>query len=228
MTLSNFDRSDAVEQQGAPSAEEKISAAIRTYVAGRLHSKESDIRVHLLQSPESETASGEIVEVKEGSQSGVLGRVVFLIATRSKGKPAGYEWITANVEMIRSVLVSTRSLRRAQVIQPEDLELRSIGVVHVGESYPLDPEMLIGKRLIRSLSPGAPISLEMIETAPIIHPGDRVTLLVESRGLRIATIGRAKEEGFPGKSLAIVNLDSQKTIYGEVIDASTVKVILPE
>ncbi|MBI3803027.1 MAG: flagellar basal body P-ring formation protein FlgA [Nitrospirae bacterium] len=228
VTVIGVDTADAAERQAKLTPEGRVGAAIQRYVAGYLGSKEEEIRVRLLREPEGEWAAGEILEVKEGSRGGLLGRVVFLVSARTNGKPAGYQWITAEVEMIRSAVVSVRSLRRSQVIAPGDLEVRSVGVVRAGEPYVVDPEVLIGKRLVRSIGPGVPISLEMVEATPLIHPGDRVTLLVEAAGLRIATVGRAKEEGFVGRSMAIVNLDSQKTIYGEVVDASTVRVILPE
>lgn len=228
IVLSSIQRAEAVEPEGDPAPESKVGAAIRTYVAGRLSSKESDIRVRLVQPPEGEADSGERIEVKEGSRGGLLGRVVFLVSSRPNGKPAVYQWVTAEVELIRSVAVSVRSLRRSDVIKAGDLEIRSIGVVRHGEPYVVDPELLIGKRVVRSIGSGVPISLEMVEAAPLIRAGDRVTLLVESAGLRIATVGRAKEEGFLGKLMAIVNLDSHKIIYGEVVDASTVRVLLRE
>lgn len=219
---------EAAEQTGSAAVESKVGAAIRSYVAGRLASNERDIRVRLVQPPEGESAPGEVVEVREGTPNGLLGRVVFLVSFRPSGKPIGYQWVTAEVEMIRPVVVSVRSLRRSEVIKPEDLEIRSIGVVRAAGPYLADPSMLIGKRVVRAVAPGMPISLEMVETAPLIRSGDRVTLVVETGGLRIATVGKAKEEGFLGRSMAILNLDSRKTIYGEVVDASTVKVTLPE
>ncbi|MCG3110450.1 MAG: flagellar basal body P-ring formation chaperone FlgA [Candidatus Manganitrophus sp. SB1] len=217
----------AVQQETVPGPAEKISTAIRAYVAERLTSNESDIRVRLLRPPDGSFVMEDGLEVKEGSRGGLLGRVVFLISSRPNGKPAAHQWVTANVEMIRSIVVSIRPLRRAQVIGPDDVEIRSVAVTRAGESYLFDPDALIGKRVIRSVGAGLPISVEMVETAPVIRSGDRVTMIVESGGLRIATMGRAKEEGFLGRQMAVVNLDSQKTVYGEVIDAATVKITLP-
>lgn len=217
----------AIQRQAVPGAAEKIRTAIRTYVAGRLTLKENDIRVRLLRPPEGSFVMEDGMEVKEGSRGGLLGRVVFLISSRPNGKPAAHQWVTADVEMIRSVVVSTRPLRRAQVIGPDDVEIRSVAVTRAGESYRFDPDALIGKRVIRSIAAGLPILIEMVETAPVIRPGDRVTMVIESGGLRIATMGRAKEEGFLGRQMAVVNLDSQKTVYGEVVDAATVKITLP-
>lgn len=207
---------------------EKISGAIRTYVAGRLHSNESEIRVRLVRPPEWTFSAEESLEVKEGSRGGLLGRVLFLVSSKPSGKPSAHQWVAAEVEMIRSVVVAVRPLRRSQVIGPEDIEIRSVAMTRGGEASLFDPAALIGKRLIRSVASGTPISNEMVETAPVIRPGDRITLVVESGGLRIATVGRAKEEGFLGRSMAVVNLDSQKTVYGEVVDSSTVKVFLPK
>ncbi|NKE73088.1 flagellar basal body P-ring formation chaperone FlgA [Candidatus Manganitrophus noduliformans] len=216
----------AVQPETVPGPAEKISTAIRAYVAERLPSKESDIRVRLLRPPDGSFVMEDGLEVKEGSR-GLLGRVVFLISSRPNGKPAAHQWVTANVEMIRSIVVSARPLRRAEVIGPDDVEIRSVAVTRAGESYLFDPDALIGKRVIRSIGAGLPISVEMVETAPVIRSGDRVTMIVELGGLRIATMGRAKEEGFLGRQMAVVNPDSQKTVYGEVIDAATVKITLP-
>jgi flagella basal body P-ring formation protein FlgA len=225
--FAGFNGADAAGREGASGTGERISAAIRAYVAGRLAASESDIHVRLLRLPEGAFAFEEGLEVKEGARGGLLGRVVFLISSRPSGKPVAHQWVTAEVEMIRSLVVSVRPLRRSQVIGPEDLEIRPVAVTRAGENYLFDPEALIGKRLTRAVGSGAPISLEMVEAAPIIRPGDRVTLVVETGGLRIATMGRAKEEGFLGRSVAVVNLDSQKTVYGDVVDAATVKVTLP-
>jgi len=218
--------SESADRDSA-SVGEKVAAAIRSYVAGRLDLNENDIRVRLIRPAEGAFIAKEL-EVKEGARGGLLGRVVFLVSSKSEGRPAAHQWVAAEVEMIRSVVVAVRPLRRSQVIGPEDIEVRPFAITRVGEAYFLHPDALIGKRLIRSIGAGLPISSEMIEVAPVILPGDRVTLVVETGGLRITTGGRAKEEGFLGKPVAVVNLDSQKTVYGEVIDSSTVKVFLPK
>lgn len=214
--------------EGIPGAEAQIRAAIRAYLAERLASNENDIRVRLFRPPEGAFETADGFEIKEGGRGGLLGRVVFLVSSRQNGKPAAHQWVTAEVEMIRSVVVSARPLRRFHVIGPDDIEIRSVAVTRTGEPHLSDPDALVGKRVVRSVASGRPISIEMVETAPVIRPGDRVTLVVETGGLRIATMGRAKEEGFLGRAMAVVNLDSQKTIYGEVIDAATVRVTLPK
>ncbi len=212
----------------ASSPEGKISRAIRVYVAGRLSSSEDAIRVRLLRLPDEAFSKEDLLEVREGSEKGLLGRVVFRISSTRRDRPSGHRWVSAEVELLRPVVVPLRPLRRGHLFEASDLAVRTVPVIRSEEPYVDEPERLVGKRLTRSIGPGIPITFEMVEAAPVIRPGDRVTLLVETPGLRIAILGRAKEEGFPGKTVAVMNLDSKKVVYGEVVDAVTVRVHLPE
>jgi len=51
-----------------------------------------------------------------------------------------------------------------------------------------------------------------------------VSILAESKGLRVSDIGIAKEGGRRGGRIRVVNMDSNKGVYARIIDSSTVKV----
>jgi len=208
--------------------ETKTVAALRGYVARRLSFSESEIDVKILSRGawSAGVFDEEPIEVQERFQETLLGRTVFLITVKRDGEKAASRWVTAEIAVIRRVVVPVHPLKKLQPIEQRDVTIHAVRLTRPGEHYAVKPEELIGKRMVRSINTGTPVTLDMVEEAPVIRQGDRVTLVVQVGGLRIVTTGRAKEDGFQGRQVAVVNLDSQKIVYGEVVDPSTVRIDL--
>jgi len=207
---------------GAPSDTDPL-AAIRRYVAEHLSTDEAEIQVR----PAGAIPIGfEVLAVKEAAPGVLLGRATFLLTVKRRGGAVGSRWSTADVSWSHPVWVARRSLKRLAVIGPEDLELRTLLLTQTGHPFPEDREAIVGKRIVRGIEAGTPVRLDLLEPAPVIVRGAPVTLVVESVGVRITTTGQAKEDGFAGKSIAVMNLDSRKVVYGEVVDSSTVRIPL--
>jgi flagella basal body P-ring formation protein FlgA len=64
----------------------------------------------------------------------------------------------------------------------------------------------------------------MIETPPLVRRGDSVTIVAEAGAMRVTAAGEARQKGGRGDRIAVVNLDSRRTIYAQVIDGRTVAV----
>lgn len=208
------------------SYEEEITALIREYVAQQLSSGSEEIRVSRVTPTNGGQFrwSGEVRGVRAGTQGRFLGRVLFVLSIEENGSRPTSRWVTAEIERVQNIIVASRSLKRHHVLGPADLTIRTISVTHQRNHHVSHPETLIGKRLTRSTGKGVPIRSDLVEETPLILRGDRVMLLLESRGLRIMTMGRAKEDGFLGKIIGIQNLDSKKVVYGRVVEPGVVKV----
>lgn len=211
------------------SPEEKAADAIRGYVAERLSADRSEIEVKLLNpAAAGRIVSGsETVEVREGRSGELLGRAVFLLTARQSGRTVASQWVTAVVRRARPVVVARHSLKRHQPMESGDLEIRTVYLTQPVERYFSEMEPLIGKRAASPLQEGAPITRGQAEEVPVIRRGDRVTLVFEMEGLKITAVGQAREDGFPGRPLSVFNIDSRKTVYGTVVDGSTVRVAIP-
>ncbi|MFQ5580908.1 MAG: flagellar basal body P-ring formation chaperone FlgA [Nitrospiria bacterium] len=211
---------------GGISHKEKIKAMIQLYVANKLSSGPEEIHIRKIVPTNGGSFqwSGKIKGIRPGSRERLLGRVLFVLSIEEDGREPGSIWITADVEKSQEIIVASRHLKRHHIIHPSDLDIRSIFVTRQRNHYLSQPEKLIGKRLTRSTRKGVPIRADLIEETPMILRGDRVMLLLESRGLRIMTLGKAKEDGFPGKIIGIQNLDSKKVVYGKVVEPGVVKV----
>ncbi len=220
----------AVRMTEGPSfglSEMMLISGIRTYAAQRLSVKESELKVKLTNMPSlwGSISPEDILEVKEGSQ-GLLGRSAFLVSIRRGLKTVASQWVTAEVLVRQEVALAAASLKRHHLINRGDLTLQAVYLSRPLELYAEAPEALVGKRMVRSVDQGVPISMDIVEEAPLIYKGDRVSLLIQEGGFSISTIGLAKEDGFLGRQIAVMNLDSKKVVYGRVQDAATVKITL--
>jgi len=222
----------AEANQDALSHKEEIRALIQLYVANSLSSGPEEIHVRQVLPANGTNVtngrsfqwSGKVIGIRPGSQGRLLGRALFVLSIKDNEGGTKTRWFTADVEKIERVVVTTRSLKRHHVLGPDDLTIKTLSVTRRRNRYIGHPETLIGKRLTRSTGKGLPIRTDRIEETPLIFRGDRVMLLLESRGLRIMTSGKAKEDGFLGKIIGIQNLDSRKVVYGRVIESGIVKV----
>jgi flagella basal body P-ring formation protein FlgA len=211
--------------QPSPATSEQ-AAAIQAYVTDRLAAEESEIRVRVLRPAmgrESELGA-EVIEVRETTPGVLLGRTAFILTVAAEGRPAAPRVVTADVERLAHVVVAARRLNRFQVIAGDDLDVRATELRGPRESYAVAPDALVGKRAARSIGKDRPVTVDAVEEAPLIRRGDRVTVRLQSGSLTIVTVGRAKADGLLGRQIPVINVDSNKVVYGRVVDASTVAV----
>ncbi len=213
---------------GLSLAETKVGEGIRGYLIARLLLPGSDLRIRtiglgLLSEMMIET---DQVEVREVAQSGSIGRTAFLVRVSRNGKTLMTQWVVTEVAVRRMVGLAASPLKRLQVVGVSDVTFEPMFVSKSLDQYASSAEGLVGKRMTRAVHSGAPLTLDLLEEAPVIKRGDRVTLLVKEEGLVIMTTGIAREEGYLGRQLSVMNLDSKKVVYGEAQDAGTVRVSL--
>lgn len=214
---------------GSLSPEEKAVEAIRGYVAERLSADRSEIDVKLLTPVAADrfVAGSSPLEVREARPAGLLGQTVFLLTAGQDGRPAASAWMTAVVRMVRPVVVARHPLKRHQLIEAGDLEIRTVYLSQPAGRYFSETEPLIGKRTTSPLQEGAPVIRNQLEEVPVIRRGDRITLVFDLEGLKVTAVGQAREDGFTGRPLTVFNIDSRKTVHGMVLDGSTVRVAIP-
>ncbi len=218
-------------RQDAPasglSGEARVVSALEAYVARRTSAEtESSLRVRLVNAADWDEilGAGDRLKVRESPQGGGPGRVNFLVMV---DRPDGQQlsrWVTADVEVVRSVVIAKYALKPFRVIEAGDVEVKSVYLSRKGAHYAIRPEEIIGKKLRKTVEAGVPITFDVVQDVPVMRQGDRVSLVVESDGFRIATAGEVKGDGFLGKQVAVINVDSQKMVYGKVLDAVTVQV----
>ncbi|MFQ5588122.1 MAG: flagellar basal body P-ring formation chaperone FlgA [Nitrospiria bacterium] len=216
----------AVAEEEVP---RRIEARLSAHVAEALSVEVSEIEVDRVRtmSGQNTLRDGKIIKVKAMSRGRILGRVVFLL-TMSGGNGGSFEqWVSADVQQLREIVVAKRALRRLDVIGSSDVAYRTIRVRNARHLFETNAEDVIGKRVTQSLRKGAPIRLNQLEETPLVRRGERVTVTLKSGGLQIVTAGEAKEDGHLGEMIKVVNLDSRKMIFAQVRGSGDVRIDLP-
>ncbi len=126
---------------------------------------------------------------------------------------------------IEQVPVLVDSVRRGDIIRPDQVEMRQFRADRLQANVVRDPADVIGKEVRRSIGPGAPL-LNRDFTAPIlVKRGAIVTIRLETPNMSLTARGKALENGSLGDVIRVMNLQSNKTIQVEVTAENDVRAI---
>ena len=131
-----------------------------------------------------------------------------------------------NIRVYEDIVTSNRKIDRNSILTLDNLVINRVETTKLAGLTFANIEDLLGKRVIRALSPNAPITAEIVDNPPAIKKGDFIKIFVQTGNLHVVTKGVAKEDGYLGKIIRIKNIDSNKELYGKVEDSSSVKIIL--
>jgi len=132
--------------------------------------------------------------------------------------------VTARVDIYADVVTVRYPLKRHHVIEAKDLYLTNRNIALFPPDVVTEMSEVLGKRTTLSINNNEILRTGMVEIPPIIKKGDRVMLLIENYHFKITTFGESKEEGRRGDRVKLINLSSRKEVYGEVLDADTVRI----
>ncbi len=210
----------------AGSIEEDISNRLQNYVAERLSVDVSEIEIAHIgpMNGRLQLLPGKVTKVRPSNASHLLGRVVFFLTMQQAKRKPVVQRVNAEVARVLKVVVAKHRLQRHQVVGRDDLEMQTVRIRRKHQRFETDPGVLIGKRMVRSLKKGDAVRLHFVEDAPVILRGEQVTISLEFRGLTITSLGKAAEDGLRGEMIKVVNLDSKKVLFGEVVGQGRVRI----
>ena len=196
------------------SQEEVIPTAIRAYVAKSLQIEPAAVTVRIMSSLDGLVLRPMPAISHLGSGSPV-GRATFLMGTAR---------VQAEVEALKEVVVASRFLRRNQLVEEGDLTMTAIRLAWPAGHYIDNPDLAVGKRVIRSISARLPITPDALGQPYMIKQGSRITIQYVHGALKVLALGTAKEDWAGGASIRVSNLDSKKDLWARVVDSQTVQV----
>jgi flagella basal body P-ring formation protein FlgA len=133
-------------------------------------------------------------------------------------------WASATIEIFTNVVVTKKPLGRHKPISEDDIELQRMDLAQLPSDVITDPEVILGQRTRRAIGSQTVLRSNLVEFPPLVKRGDVVVILAETGGLRITTIGQVKRKGRLGERIPVMNFDSKKILYAQVLDSNTVKV----
>jgi flagella basal body P-ring formation protein FlgA len=225
VSVSGSDRV-SVTRECVEIGEEEIADAVRAYIAanapwdpGRMTITRIDVSGTVTAPP------GRVsINVQAPTRRDFLGSVQFPVIVDVDGGYRRKLWATASIEVVADVVIAERPINRYRRIEPEDISVRRMNLADVSSSSFRDMDEVLDKRAKRRIIPNEVLRSDMVEIPPLVKRGDRIFIVAESPGLRVTTRGEAREDGSVGDTIRIVNLNSKKSLYGSVVDASTIRV----
>jgi len=154
------------------------------------------------------------------------GRVVIRLRVLVDGELVEQLNLSGLVKFYQRVVVSARPLNRHTILTRADLRLVDRHVRGEAQQFVYDPEELVGLRLTRRLRAGQPLRQDLVERPPLVHRGDRVTLVAEKGRLLITAAGLVQDQkAAKGETVKVLNLATRREVIGWVVNPQTVKVI---
>jgi flagella basal body P-ring formation protein FlgA len=131
---------------------------------------------------------------------------------------------TADVLAFEEIVVTARPLLKNHLLTEDDVCVARKEIGRIPPGAVRDLHEAIGKVLTRSVGANLPVVSRYLAGSMLVKRGRKVTLLIESGGLRIATLGETRENAYVDDVVKAVNLASKKTVTGILVDENTVRV----
>ncbi|VAX33222.1 hypothetical protein MNBD_NITROSPINAE05-856 [hydrothermal vent metagenome] len=77
---------------------------------------------------------------------------------------------------------------------------------------------------MRNMGQGRVVTTSSVHKPTLVNKGDRVVLIAEMGAMKITAPGIVRQKGFKNSLVKVLNIQTQKTVFGMVQDAKTVKV----
>jgi flagella basal body P-ring formation protein FlgA len=176
-----------------------------------------DPRMHMPMCDKELTATLE-------SPATPIGRVT--VKVRCDSSSPWTVFVPAQVRLFRDVVTTTRPLKRAGIIEPEDVMLRERDISLINQGYFTALDQAIGQKLTRPTVANQVLTLVHLEQAEVISKGDQVVITARSGTLSVRMPGEALSNGGLREQIRVKNLNSQRIIKAQVIAPGQVEVAM--
>lgn len=156
--------------------------------------------------------------------SDFMGQTILTVLFYIDGEYQKRVFATLDVELITSVMVARRPLKRGHIITDIDIQAMQMDLADLPSNCILKSEDVIGKKLNRSIDAETVLRTDLVIMPPTINRKHIVLMVAETKDFKITAIGETIGKGNKGDRVKVMNLESQKEVYARVIDSNTVEV----
>lgn len=153
-----------------------------------------------------------------------LGRVT--VKVRCEGTSPWTVFVPAQVRLFREIVSTSRPLRRADIVQPDDVVMRERDISLISQGYLTALDQAIGQRLTRPMVADQVITLVHLEQTEVIRKGDQVVIIARSGTLSVRMPGEALSNGGMSEQIRVKNLNSRRVIKAQVTAPGQVEVAM--
>ena len=141
-----------------------------------------------------------------------LRRVVVRQGTGSVVQTASTSVVAARPGNTLEVLTYGRNLSAGDIVQPEDVVWGQVQAHQAPSGAPSDAEQVIGLSAKRALRAGAAVASRDLASPQVIARNDMVQVSFVTGGVKLTVTGRATRNASIGEAVAILNVQSGRTI----------------
>jgi len=131
---------------------------------------------------------------------------------------------SADIEAYEEIVVASMPLEKDRLISEGDVVLARVEIGKAPAGAIRDQGEVVGKVAIRSIRQNSPVLSRNLAGSKLVQRGRMVTIVAESGGMRVSTVGETRENAYIDGPVKVTNLASKKIVTGILIDENTVRV----
>jgi len=141
------------------------------------------------------------------------------------GQPAATVSLRFAVKVWQNVVVASRNIAAFEQLTPDSLRVERWDISRL-TGYFTDGEKIIGLQTRRGLAAGTPVCESYLQKPLLVKQGSAVIILCQVGDIIVTANGQALQSGCQGGMIRVQNLNSNKVVNAQVVDAATVQVII--
>lgn len=125
------------------------------------------------------------------------------VGVRCDSPVAWTAYLQAHVAVMGDHLVTKRPLRAAQIVGPEDIDLRQGDLTALPDNTLTDASQAVGHHTRYAIAAGLPLRGEMLRVPPAVLQGQSVRVISAGPGFRVSSEGQALNNASPGEPVRV-------------------------
>lgn len=132
--------------------------------------------------------------------------------------------VSGRYEEMVEVPVMKYRLSSGNIIHEDDVEWQKLPSTRVKREAVMDMAELVGKSVVRGLTPGRPVLADEVQQPPVVLRRSPVRISYQSNNLSIQAVGTAMQDGAVGDKIKVRNDDSGIEVDARVVARGQVEV----
>ena len=132
--------------------------------------------------------------------------------------------VPVTISLYKNVVVSSRTLRKGDVITAGDVKLSKHNIADLSYGYFVEKKSGVGMKVKRRAVAGTVLTPSMLKKPLVISRGQRVAIMAQSGRMEVRMMGKALNNGAIGDRIKVINIKSKQKLEAVVTSSSEVKV----
>jgi flagellar basal body P-ring formation protein FlgA len=214
----------------APAGSKVLKNELFETAAGyiRSHSpwQENQVTINLKYVNELPVPDQDIrLEVKDFVCSKPWGTILVPVTVYVNNKTWRRVQVYVNINMVATVAMAVQNIRYQEEINSTNVKFIKMPLANVPVNSVITPRALQNARAKGSVLAGKIITAAMVEQTPDVKRGEQVALSVNCNGITACTLGQAKEDGYIGNKVKVVNMSTKKILVGVVKEKGLIELV---